>query len=132
MRPKTVFLSRLIGLYCVLISLAMFAHKQAIVNIEDALIHSPALLFIGGILTMVAGLAVVLGHNVWSGGALPVIVSVLGWVALVKGSLFLFLPPEAAVGFWEGWRYEQLYYLYAGITFVLGFYLTWAGFRTSE
>jgi hypothetical protein len=130
MRPNTAFLSRLIGLYCVLTSLAMFANKQAIVNVKDSLIHSPTLLFIVGIITMMAGLAVVLGHNVWSGGALPVIVSALGWVALVKGSLFLFLPPEAAVGFWEGWRYEQLYYLYAGITFVLGFYLTWAGFRT--
>jgi hypothetical protein len=36
----------------------------------------------------------VLGHNIWSGGALVVVVTVVGWITLVKSLLFLFLPPE--------------------------------------
>lgn len=129
MLSRTTFLGRLIGLYCLLASLAMFSRKQAMVEIENTLIHSPALLFIVGIMTLVAGLAIVLGHNVWSGGALPVVVTLLGWIALVKASFFLFLAPESALGFWEAFHYEQLFYLYAAIAFSLGGYLTYAGFR---
>jgi hypothetical protein len=34
------------------------------------------------------------GHNVSSGGALPILVTLIGWITLIKGALFLFLPPE--------------------------------------
>lgn len=131
MSPRTVFLGKLIGLYYLIASLAMFAHKSDIVKIEDTLIHSPATLFVAGIFTLLAGLAMVLGHNVWSGGALPVIVTLVGWITLVKGVLFLSLSPEAAVGLWGSFHYGQLFYLYATICLVLGGYLTYASFTTS-
>lgn len=129
MSTHTAFLSRLLGLYYLIASLAMVAHKQDIVKIEETLVHSPALLFLAGIMTLVAGLAIVLGHNVWSGGVLPVVVTVAGWITLVKGLFFLFLSPEEAVSFWGSLRYEQLFYLYAAISFLVGTYLTFAGFR---
>jgi len=129
MAPRTRFLSRLIGLYCVLGSLSMSVHKQATVAMVDALIHNSPLLFMSGVITLGAGLAIVLGHNVWSGGLLPVVVTLTGWVAVIKGLLFLFLSPEAAIGFWGNAHYEQLFYLYAGISFALGAYLTYEGFK---
>ena len=36
-----------------------------------------------GMVATAAGLAMVLGHEVWSGGALPVLVSMMGWAALL-------------------------------------------------
>jgi hypothetical protein len=127
MKERTQFLSRLMGLYFVIASLVMATHKQDIVEIENMIIGSPALLYILGILTLAAGLAIVLGHNVWSGGALPVTVTVLGWVTLAKG-LWIMLP-GAAVGLWAHLEYERLDYMYIAIVFVLGAYLTYAGFR---
>ena len=88
MPPCTVFLSRLIGLYCILASLAMAAHRQPTVETMTALIHTPAVLFLAGIIALLAGLAMVLGHNVWSGGALPVVVTLVGWVTLIRGLSF--------------------------------------------
>ncbi len=127
MSSRTLFLARLMGLYLLCVTLTMLTHKQAIVDIENALVHNPAMLYVGGIITMVAGLAVVLGHNIWRGGALPVVVTVTGWMMLLKG-VFLILPNFTA-SFWEGMHFGQNYYLYASIGFVLGAYLTWAGFR---
>ena len=75
MTPRTRFLGRLIGLYCMLASLAMVAHKQALVEMVTGLLHDPPVLFLAGLIAVIAGLAMVLGHNVWSGGALPVIVT---------------------------------------------------------
>jgi len=117
----------MLGLYCLIVSLIMFTHKLAMVEIENTLVHSPAMLFIAGIITLVAGLAIVVGHNVWSGGAAPVTVTLLGWISLIKGVLLL--SPGTTSGFWDSLHYQQLYYVYASISFVLGAYLTYAGFR---
>lgn len=127
MKVHTQFISRLLGLYCLIVSLVMAGHKPDLVAIENALVHDPALLYLAGILTLVAGLAIVLSHNVWSGGALPVIVTALGWVALAKGILLLL--PETAAGLWPRFQFERLYYVYVAITFALGAYLTYAGFQ---
>jgi hypothetical protein len=35
------------------------------------------------------GVAMVVGHNVWSGGALPLVVTPVGWLILAKGLLLL-------------------------------------------
>jgi hypothetical protein len=133
MSSYTTFLSKLIGLYCILVSLSMIAHKRATLEMVMALVHDAPVLFVVGIITLSAGLAMVLAHNVWSVGPLPIIVTFVGWLTLIKGLLFLFLSPEAAVGFFLiGLHYAQLFYLYAGISLILGVYLTYAGFKSTS
>jgi hypothetical protein len=130
MSTGTIFLSRLIGIYCVLVALAMVVNKPATTAAVIALVHNAPLLYVFGLIVVAVGLAMILAHNVWSGGALPVIVTLIGWLTLIKGLLFLFLPPPAAVGIvlW-GSAYEQFFYLDVAVAFVLGAYLTYAGFR---
>lgn len=125
MLPRTKFLSRLIGLYCILIPLSMAVHKQAALEMVTALMHNAPLLFLVGWIAVVVGLALVLGHNVWSGGALPVIVTLIGWMSLVKGLLLLFLsPPAASEFFLGGLHYERFFYVYVGFSILLGIFLT--------
>jgi len=91
------------------------------------------MVFIVGVIALVAGLAMILAHNVWSGGALPVIVTLIGWLALIKGLLLLFLSLKALGGFFlGGLQYEQLFYMYAAIALILGVYLTYGGFRSTS
>ena len=133
MSSRTIFLSRLIGLYMILVALAMAAHKQATVETITALVHNSPLVFVTGILGVVTGLTIILGHNVWSGGALPVVVTLVGWVTLVKGALLLFLSPEAESRFFlAGMHYEQLFYVYVAFALLLGVYLTYGGIRSTE
>jgi hypothetical protein len=131
MSARTSFLARLIGLYCIFVSIAMGINKESTVQTVLTLVHNGPLVFIFGLIVVAAGLAIILSHNVWTGGALPVIVTLVGWSALVKGLLFLFLPPPAAVGivYW-GTAYEQYYYVDVAVAFILGAYLTYAGFRS--
>jgi hypothetical protein len=130
MLPRTIFLSKLIGLYSVLVGLAMLAHRHASVETIQAMVHNAPVLYIAGVIALTAGLAMVLGHNVWHGGVLPVVVTLVGWLSLVKGLVILLLSPHAAgVVFLGGLHYEQLFYLNAAIAIILGAYLTYAGFR---
>jgi hypothetical protein len=129
MSPRTSFLSRLIGLYLILIALPMAMRREAMVAMVTSLLHDQAMLFVLGVIMLAAGLAMVLAHNIWSGSALAVMVTLIGWLILLKGLLFLFLPPETQAGlFLKELHYDQLFYLYAAISWIIGIYLTYGGF----
>ncbi|HXY10685.1 MAG TPA: hypothetical protein VEI52_22820 [Terriglobales bacterium] len=131
MSSPTIFLSRLIGLYCILVALSMMTRRQATVETVTALLQNPSMMLIVGIITLAAGLAVVLAHNIWSGGALAVVVTLVGWITLIKSLFFLFLPPEMEMRlFFQQLHYQQLFYLYGAISLVLGVYLTYGGFTS--
>jgi putative exporter of polyketide antibiotics len=131
MPPRTLFLSKLIGLYCILIGLSMMTRRQDTVETVTALLQNPATTLILGVIALAAGLAMVLAHNIWSGGALVVVVTLVGWIALIKSLFFLFLPHEMETTlFLQQLHYQQFFYLYSAISFVLGVYLTYGGFRS--
>jgi len=129
MLPRTIFLSKLLGLYSVLVGLAMLAHRQASIETIKALVHNAPVMYVAGVMALAAGLAMVLGHNVWHGGVLPVVVTLVGWLSLIKGLLILFLSAQLAGGCLLGGHYELHFYLNAAIAIILGAYLTYAGFR---
>jgi hypothetical protein len=132
MSPRTLFLGRLIGLYLIVIALSMVTHKQATVEAVTGLMRNPPVLFVTGAIVVAAGLALILGHNVWSGGALPVIVTLVGWVALAKGLLILLLSPDAASEFFLGrLHYEEFYYWYTAASLMLGIYLIYGTSRAN-
>jgi len=131
MSPRTLFLSRLIGLYCILIALSMITRKQATLESVTTLLHDPSMMFVLGAITLIAGLAMVLMHNIWSGGALVVIVTLVGWMTLIKSLSFLFLPTDVNAEFFlRQFHYQTLFYLYGTFLLVLGIYLTYGGFRS--
>jgi hypothetical protein len=84
MSSRTIFLGRLIGLYCIVIALSMMTRRQATVETVTVLLQSPSMMLILGVITLAAGLAMVLAHTIWSGGALVVIVTIVGWITLLK------------------------------------------------
>ena len=128
MSPLTIFLAKLLGLYCIIAALAMMTRKQSTVATLKALIANPPLLLLVEVLGLAGGLAMIIGHNIWSGGALPVVVTLVGWLMAIRGTGLLALSPNATMKVFEALRYEQLFYLYMGATLLLGLYLTYAGF----
>src|SRR5271169_4708731 len=108
----------------------MFAHAQATVEIMKAIVQDRPLLFMSGLMGVTAGLAIVLTHNVWSGGMLPIIVTLFGWASLIKGMLLLLLSPETESRvFIVGLGYEQHPILFAALALLLGAYMTFTGFN---
>ena len=132
MEARTLFLAKLFGLYCMLAALSMSLRGRAVEVISDIL-HDREMVFVLGAVVVIAGLAMVLAHNVWSGGVLPVMVTVAGWMTLMKGLLFWFLPPgEEAYFFLDVLRYRQLFYVYVSFALVLGLWFTYRGFSVKR
>ncbi len=131
MSSRTIFLTRLIGLYCILVIPSMVLHRQATVDWMTALLNNAALMWVLSVITLTIGLAMVLAHNVWSGGALPVVVTLVGWAALIKGLLFLFLPSGIESEFiLSALRNPLLFYIWMTPSLVIGIYLTYGGFAS--
>jgi hypothetical protein len=125
MSRLTVFLARFIGLFTVVLMVALLVRGSAVV--ETAVADGPVML-VYAIISLAVGLAMILGHNVWSGGALPVVVTLVGWLILAKGLMLLFVTPETLNQLFDHMQYGEHYYLYLAPSLVIGLYLTWAGF----
>ena len=71
----------------------------------------------------------VVGHNVWSGGVLPVVVTLVGWLILAKGVLLAgSFARRRLTSMMQQMRYGEHYRVFLAPALVLGLYLTWAGF----
>lgn len=130
MPNRTEFLSRLLGFYCTLIGAAMLLRGDSTVQVVQQIVQDAALMYVLGILLVMAGLAMVLAHNVWSGGPHDAVLALIGWLTLLKGLLFILLPPETEGAFFlDALHYGRMYRFYACASIALGIYLCWAGWR---
>ena len=120
MDPLTLFLAKLIGATLIVMAAAILLRGPAIVAIAKRMIDDPGILMLSGALRVVAGLAIVLGHDVWSGGLLPVAVTLFGWALFLAGLPLLLATPEQIHRWVEAMRLETRLPAYAGGLFVVG------------
>jgi hypothetical protein len=92
------------------------------------MMESPGLILVTGIFTMASGAALVIGHNVWSGGALPVAVTLLGWLTLIKGIALMATPPRGLTAFYRVLNYPAWFRLYMTAALLLSTWLTVTAF----
>jgi hypothetical protein len=85
--------------------------------------------FLIGLITLAIGLALVLAHNIWSGGVLPIVITLFGWITLIRGLIFLLASPDVLASLFEKMNFEKVTNVAIAITAVLGVYLTDMGFR---
>ena len=132
MSRSTVFLARSIGLFTILFVLGVLVRGNAII---EAMAADGPVMFSWAVISLAAGVAMIVGHNVWSGGALSVAVTVtvtvMGWLIFAKGILLLLLTPEGLTGWLAGMHYGEHTYLYLAPASGIGLYLTWAGFMAT-
>ncbi len=128
---RTLFLSRLLGLFFLICGLAMLLHKPVYTVAIATGAYSPlAMRWIAMVITL-AGLAMVLAHNLWSKPPVVVVVTVLGWLTLVKGIAYLFLPTRWLEGLFQAvLNCGVCLYLAPAFLLLLGAYLTYEGFKS--
>ena len=128
--PYTAFIAKLVGIYVTVISVVLMAGKGSSIEMMSSMVRNPELLFVLGILGMTAGLAIILVHNVWSAGALSVMVTLVGWTAALKGITLMVLAVKGrGSAILDALQYRRFFYLYMGFAVLLGLYLAISGFR---
>jgi hypothetical protein len=85
----------LIGPTIVAIAAGMLLNIGSFPELAEQVSRDPALIFVSGILLFVAGLAIVRAHNRWT-KEWPVLVTILGWLAILSGLARMLFPTEPA------------------------------------
>ncbi len=87
----TLFFAKAIGLYMIAAGIGGFTSAGRWRAILEEMKNQTTLVLFGGILAYLVGIAMVLTHNVWT-DPLAIAVSIVGWLALLKGLVLLCLP----------------------------------------
>jgi hypothetical protein len=90
MQPS-IYLARLIGPVLACAGLGMLVNSKVYQTMLVIFLRSYALIYLSGVLTLIAGIAVVHAHNVWSRDW-RVIITVFGWLGIVGGILRILVP----------------------------------------
>lgn len=124
---NSIFIAKLIGPFLITIGIASISNIEQLKSIGREFMAGPGLLFVAGILALVTGLVLVNTHNVWVSGW-PVIITILGWLALL-GGVFRIVFPALAVSMGKSMIDKTMLLRGAGLVQIaLGAFLSWEGY----
>src|SRR5690348_5127270 len=89
---------------------------------------SHALVFISGFLTLVAGVAILLAHNVWTPDW-RVLITIIGWIAVITGAIRLIVPERAAAFGRPMLKKPHTLKIGAAVWLIVGALLSYFGYR---
>ena len=87
----STYLAKLIGPIFLTIGIGMLVNGPFYRDLITEAVASHVLIYLSGVLSLLAGLAVVMAHNRWSGGW-PIIITVLGWLMVIGGVIRIVVP----------------------------------------
>ena len=82
---------QLIGLVYIAFGLGTIINKTCYQSIIDEFLRSLPFMFLNGMLALTVGFLIIRYHNTWT-CSWSLVVTIFGWLALIKGVLILALP----------------------------------------
>jgi uncharacterized membrane protein len=89
--PTSIFLARLIGPLFLAVGIGALVNRATFRALADEFLRSDALIYLAGVLTMTAGLAIVISHSLWTADW-RVAITILGWLATIGGAVRIICP----------------------------------------
>jgi len=120
----SLFLGKVVGAYLLIVGIAYMVRVDLFQEALREFTESPAFMVFGAVLSLIIGLLMVFGHNVWEWNW-RVVVTIVGYLSLLKGIMNLFYP-EWARYFAEMYRDKTAYTITGGVTIFLGLYLLYS------
>jgi uncharacterized protein YjeT (DUF2065 family) len=124
----SILIARLIAPIMVLTGLVLLFNPKAMQETAREFLASRALIYIGGFLALLGGLAIINTHNLWVAGW-PVIITIFGWLAIVGGIVRMAFPALTRSIGEAMLEREILWRVSGGLQLALGAYLMVMGYR---
>jgi len=123
----SIFLAKLIGPILLVAGVAMLVNRKELDALAHEFLRSRAFLVLFGFIDLAAGLAIVLTHNVWIADW-RVIITLLGWLLLVRGLVRIFLPDQVKAFATKVLRNANAVTTSLAVTAALGLVLSYFGY----
>jgi len=126
MTDKQIF--QCLGVIYLAVGLGMLSNPQYYKQMMMDFKNNRASMYMGGIFLLAIGFLLVTFHNIWA-AEVSVIITVIGWIALVKGILLLVLPEMMmkSMDIFLNKKNTALMVI-ASLVVILGVLLAWLGF----
>ncbi len=120
----SLFLSKLIGLYLIIVALIWTFRKHDFETSSKELWNAGGTLALSGVVSLLIGLAIVIDHNMWE-LSYRGLITLLGWLIILSGVMRLGFPKSC-----HAWAHKIFHYRipFIIILLVLGCFLTYKGF----
>lgn len=122
----TIILAKIFGLYFLAIGLAVLIDPDRFKKMFQQIMNDENFLLMGGILALLIGAFVVSVHNHWVLGW-PVIITLFGWLSLMKGFVLLIYPGSLKLFSFIQNRSNLFYRGISLFYLVLGLFLLYKG-----
>ncbi|HYF10028.1 MAG TPA: hypothetical protein VD967_00255 [Candidatus Paceibacterota bacterium] len=122
-----IFLAQLFGLYFIIVGAIVALRRKSMMPAVSELVGNRPMLLLLAFIELAAGLAIVVAYPAITFDVMGII-SLVGWVMLVEGVIYLTLPIRVVQKFVRHFN-TGLWYVYGGaFSVVLGLYLAGRGF----
>lgn len=126
MNPTTLFLASLIGPLIVAIGFGIYLSRAYYIKVYQRLEDETLAVFLAATISITVGIAMVLHHNLW--GTTPeIIISAIGWLAIMKGVLLAVTPKYVEVLSVKISK-SSFFSAVGPLLIVLGLYLSWIAY----
>ena len=120
----SLFLGRFFGIYLIIIGFFYLCRRDQLQRIAEQIFEQEALRLLSAVMSLMIGLLIVIGHNVWE-WSWPLTITLLGYLTLLKGLTRLFVPPNKF--FLKLIQGDNPIYI-GMLCLILGFFLTYESF----
>lgn len=121
----SIFLAKVIGLFFFISVLSIIVCYKTYLEMEEDAAKNPALMYLSGFFILIVGILLTVSHQIWSRDW-RVIITIIGWLILVKGILRIFFP-KIVKKLIEKKRYPW-FLLAEAVSLLVGLYLMYKGF----
>jgi uncharacterized protein YjeT (DUF2065 family) len=123
----TIVLVQIIGVYMLVAGISGLLYPERMRAAMREFSKSRILPYFDGAFALVIGLLIVIFHTSWEG--LPaIIVSVVGWLAVLEGLVMFLAPDDTMKGFLKTFERPSVIRGFLVVALVVGLYLTYVGF----
>jgi hypothetical protein len=124
---NSIFLAKLMGPVMLAVGIAVLINGTSFRSLAEEFLRSHALIFLSGLITMSAGVAILLTHSVWVANW-PVLITILGWLMTIGGAVRIVCPQSAEKIGHAMLQNKKTLYVTGGVWIVLGASFTFFGY----
>ncbi len=126
MDPMTILIAKFVGPVILAVGVGIFLSRNYYIKVYRNLESETLAVLMGGISILVAGIAIVLNHNMWDSFAAG-LVSFLGWMSILKGVLLIVMPKTVDM-FGDMVANSKFFSVAAVLATVCGVYVTYIAY----
>lgn len=124
----SIFVAQVTAVIYLAVGVGMFFNKKYYAKLLEGFAKDMSSLYLGGFVALVVGFALVTFHNDWV-KSWEVLVTIIGWLALIKGVMLLAFPATVARTI-KTWFKPKHLSAYSAVIIVLGVVFGYFGFLT--